>query len=123
MVNQIKNVVGSGTSAGQANAICGFSAQSLTATGSTQAGALQISSDVNEVTTTAASTGVILPFGNVPGDEIVISNYGASALTVYPAVGESINALSANTGFSVGANGRSYFVKSNATRWSAILSA
>lgn len=123
MPNQVKNIVAAGNSALSATAISGFSAQGLTATGAAQATALLLSSDVNEVTTTAASTGVMLPLGNSPGDEIIVGNFGASALSVYPSPGESINALAVNTAFSVAANGRAYFVKANPTRWMAILSA
>lgn len=123
MPNQLKNLTGTGASGTHAQNIGGTNSQALTALGSTQATGLQLFSDSNEFTTTAASTGAILPPNCVPSDECVVANYGASALTVYPALGESINALSVNTGFSVAANGRAYFIKTNATRWSAILSA
>jgi hypothetical protein len=89
-----------GVSAQAAQAIVGTVATSLTAVGSTQATALAIGAANNGITTAAASTGVILPASATPGDQIYIYNGGANAVTVYPAVGGTINNLSANTGFS-----------------------
>jgi hypothetical protein len=66
----------------------------------TQATALQLGSDINVCSTVAASTGVILQAMN-PGDEVIVRNGGANALLVYPPVGGTINALSANAGYSV----------------------
>lgn len=59
----------------------------LTATGSTQAGALQLvpGNTLIEVDTVASSTGVALPTA-IQGTEISIYNNGANTLTVYPAI-------------------------------------
>ncbi len=59
-----------------------------TATGSTQAGALQITGDLIELTTVAASTGVRLPQSDA-GMDIMVINDGASTLTVYTALEET----------------------------------
>jgi hypothetical protein len=69
--------------AGTAKLIVGEPAIGLTATGSTQSDALQLSADVNTVSTTAASTGVKLPRCE-KGALIVVNNQGAQTLTVYP---------------------------------------
>lgn len=80
-----KFLMGSGFSAGQATNLTGPVAGGLTATGTNLSTALQLTSDVNVVTTTAASTGVKLPFGDVaPGDEFKVVNLGANALAVFP---------------------------------------
>jgi hypothetical protein len=124
MANQLKNLMGAGQSALSANSISGYSSVALTATGSTQATALLLSSDVNEVTTTASSTGVLLPANAAPGDELVIANFGAQTLSVYPSgTTDTINALSAQTAFSVASGKTCYFVKVSSTRWASILTA
>lgn len=95
-----QRLVTAGLSAVQAQAIQGTVANTLTATGSTQATALPLGADINNVTTVTASTGVILPAMN-PGDEITTHNGGANALALYPPVGASINALGANAAYSI----------------------
>jgi hypothetical protein len=93
-------IVASGLSAVNSQAIQGVTANTLTATGSTQGTALALPADVNRFTTVAASTGTILPPMN-PGDEVIIYNGGANALSVYPPVGGAINAIAANSPYSV----------------------
>lgn len=102
---QGRKLVTAGLPGPVANAIVGDVANNLTATGSTQATALQLQADVNRFTTVAASTGAILPAMN-PGDQVVVFNGGASALLVYPPVGGTINALAANAGYSVATTAR-----------------
>ena len=70
--------------------ICGDAANSLTATGSTTADALQLSAVLNNVATTAASTGVKLPPAEM-GAMVVVFNSGANSLTVYPIAGTTID--------------------------------
>lgn len=116
-------LMGVGFSAGAAVNVCGDTADSLTATGTTNADALQLSAAINRVTTTAAGTGVLLP-PIEQGSGVVVMNSGANALLVYPGTGAAINALTTTTGgFSVAAGGRALFVAVNGTRWGAILSA
>lgn len=93
-------LVSAGFSAVQASAVEGTVANTLTATGSTQATALALPADVNRFTTVAANTGTILPLMNA-GDEAVIFNGGANALSVYPPVGGAINAVATNSAYSV----------------------
>lgn len=81
-----KFLMGSGFSGAQSNFLLGPVAGALTATGTDLATALQLTADLNIVTTTASSTGVKLPFGDIyPGDEIKVVNFGANALAVFPA--------------------------------------
>jgi len=119
---QIKSLMGSGLSAMASTSISGTCGTALTATGSTQATALLLSADVNEVTTTASSTGVQLPVSAI-GDEITVGNYGANTLSVYGQTGEGIGSGAANAAFSVAANKAAIFRKVSSTRWIAILSA
>ena len=71
--------------------ICGDVANTLTATGSVLADALQLSAVINNVTTTAASTGVKLPPAET-GAQVVVFNNGASTLTVYALTGSTVDA-------------------------------
>lgn len=71
----------------------------LTATGTTQPGALGLVQNFNEVTTVAAGSGVRLPAGttqSVTGLEVTVWNAGANTLNVYPPTSAQINALGLN---------------------------
>ena len=84
-------------------ALNGSVAAALTAAGNSQATALALVDDVNIVTTTAASSGVIVPT-MLAGDNITISNFGANALAVYPPVGGKLSNAATNTATSLAAN-------------------
>jgi hypothetical protein len=71
--------------------ICGDVANTLTATGSTITDALQLSAVINNVTTTASSTGVKLPPAET-GAQVVVFNNGANSLTVYALTGSTVDA-------------------------------
>ena len=117
-------LTGSGLPAQAAVNICGDVASTLTATGTSNADALRLTAAINEVTTTALGTGVLLPPLEV-GASVFVHNAGANALLVYPGTtGAQINALTATTGgFSIAAGGKALFVAVSGTRWSALLSA
>lgn len=119
---QRQKLIGSGLSALSSTVVTGDVASGLTAAGSTQGTALVLN-DVNEFTTTAASTGGILPVGSTVGDEVWVYNAGASTLSIYGQTGESINSASANAAFSVATTKGAVFKKVSSTRWMAILTA
>ena len=74
----------------------------LTAAGSTLTTALALNAKCNVVGTVAASTGVSLPSGALPGDVVYVSNGGANALSVYPATAAgTINGGSAGAAVSL----------------------
>lgn len=89
-----------GFSAVQAQAVEGTVANTLTATGTTQAAALALAGDINRFTTVGANSGAILPAMN-GGDRMTVFNGGANALSLYPPVGGQINAVGANTAYSI----------------------
>jgi hypothetical protein len=93
-------LVTAGISAPAAQAIQGTVAPGLTATGTTQAGALPLGADCCNFTTVPAGSGAILPTMN-PGDQISVYNGGANALLVYPPVGAQIKSLAVNAGYSI----------------------
>ena len=89
----------------------------ISAAGTTQATATALTKDVNQVTVVAASSGVILPTA-VAGMRIFVRNAQAvNALLVYPAVGGTINLLSANAGFSLALSTSTTFTAVSATQW------
>lgn len=108
-MSYIANLMAFGTAPALAQAIVGDVGNSLTAAGSTQGTALDLTAANNVVTTTAASTGVQLPPTNA-GDCVTVANLGANALLVYPIAGGVINALAANAGFSVAAGKVAIFI-------------
>lgn len=116
------NLTGSGLPPLAAEFIVGNVGSALTATGADQATALQLSADVNEITTAAASTGVRLPPMS-PGDTIFIYNIGANTVSLYPPVGESINAIAVNGAFSVATAKTVIVTKVSATRYATLLTA
>lgn len=123
MPNCVRKILGAGNPPLSAQNISGDASSGLTGLGSTQATALLQQSDCNEFTTVASSTGFVLNSLNTPGDEVFVANAGASPLSVYPELGASINALAANTAFSV-TNGKSaLFIKMTPTKYYSILSA
>lgn len=99
----------------------------LTATGTNQSTAFYLEHAINRFTTVASGTGCILPSFEYDGvsskenakcfKQVSIRNDGASALKVYPAVGEYINSLSVNSPFSI-ASGEAYiFKRVSETTW------
>jgi hypothetical protein len=64
--------------------------QALAATGATQADAHALTADWNDVETTPAGSGVVMPTMK-PGNDITIRNGGASPLNVYPFPGATID--------------------------------
>jgi hypothetical protein len=94
----------------------------ISAAGATQGTATALTKDINEVTTVAAGTGVIL-FASAAGNRVHIANAGANALAVYPASGEAINALAANTAFSLPAGKNAIFFCAATGKWYVVLTA
>lgn len=96
--------------------------QPLTATGNSQGTALAIPSgqDGTIVGTVAASTGVILPAAGVGlGEEYMIANHGANALSVYPAVGGKVGTAGTNAAYSLAAGKTGYFMFVGNLSWTA----
>lgn len=119
MPNQVSKLATAGISAVAAAAINGDTAFGLVATGSTQATALPLPAANNQIATTAASTGVLLPPGSA-GDELFVMNSGANALLVYAPTGATING---GASLSVPTLKSAYIVYLSATLIGAIVSA
>jgi hypothetical protein len=90
----------------------------VSAAGTTQGTATGLVSNINNVTVvTAAAAGVRLPTA-VAGMRILVRNSdSADTLSIYPATGGTINALSANAAFTIIAGTTTELVATTATQW------
>lgn len=88
-----------GLPASQSAAIVGGVARSLAAAGTTSATAAACRADLNEFTTVAAGAGAKLGIDTIgdtgsclcAGDKVVVANFGANAMALYPPSGGKIN--------------------------------
>ena len=119
-----KDVMGGGFSAGQAQALGGTVAMTVSAAGSTISDATALTASNNYVTTVASGAGVILPNG-VIGDAVQIYNAGANPLKVYPpnSGSQKIAPLAAAAAVLCPTNTMMGFYKWSSTQWVAELSA
>ena len=109
-----------GNAPGSTTAIAGYGTTGLVATGTTIADALQLSADFNTITTSSASTGVILP-PTEAGAVVVIRNDSGQTITVYPKSGSTINAAAST--LSVATAKTVVFYGMSATTWASITTA
>lgn len=88
----------------------------ISAAGSTQGTATALTTDINNVTTVASSTGVVLPTA-VAGQQITVINNGANILNIYPATGAAIDGLTTNTATYISKSVSITFRATSATQW------
>ena len=100
-------------------------ADNLTAhAGGTQAAGLQLTAQWNRITTVGtAADSVVLPVSAPNMDVIVMNAAAANSANVFPASGDTINALGANNAFALAANKAVHFYCVTAGQWHAILTA
>jgi hypothetical protein len=72
-------------------------ATTLTAAGTARSDALALTHEVNNITTAASGTGVVLPAG-VAGMRIAVFNNGVNAVKVYAAGSDTIDGTAGSTG-------------------------
>lgn len=91
----------------------------LTAAGTTRADALQLAKQINNVTTAAAGTGVILPASASAGIGaiIVVFNAGANAMQVYGAGSDTIDGVAGSTGVPLTNAKRCMYILVAANTW------
>ena len=118
-----KDVMGGGLSAQTAQALAGTINTSVSAAGSSQSDATELSASINSVTTVAASAGVKLPACEIGDDVWVYNGQVTNPLTVYPDSGATINQLSANTSITLPAYTGILCKRVTSTAWLAIRSA
>lgn len=92
----------------------------LAALGSTQADGAPIvsgSGSLVAITAADATKGVVLPASPTVGYVVEVKNVDNAVLKVYPAVGGTINVLSANGAISLAARVTAKFVATSSTQW------
>lgn len=95
-------------------------ADSLTATGDdSQANGLPLTATINNITTAdERNNTVVLPkIVSFASTFCVVKNNTGETLNIYPASGESINALAANTGVTLTSGSILVFYKATSTKW------
>lgn len=117
-----KRVLQAGFSAGQAKGLAGGVAATVTAAGTASTDAFALTQTVNYISTAAASSGVILPAGEV-GDDVWVHNAGANTVKIYPNSGAQINALGTNAAMSLAVNTGCLLKQISSTQWIGVLSA
>ena len=98
-------------------------ATGLTAAGTGQSDALEVTASLNVFSTVAASTGAKLNSGAGAGDVQIIYNGGANPLTVYPHSSAAINGLAVNAGHILATKTSCRYECASTTQWIAMLSA
>ena len=88
----------------------------IVAQGSVQGTATILNAGINNVTSVAASTGVLLPNIEI-GMEVIVRNSGANALLIYPYSYQSINAAAVNVAYSLPVLGSIKFIGLTETVW------
>lgn len=87
--------------------------------GGGQANAVLLTAAFNRVTTVATGGDSVRLPPAVPGATCVVFNRGAQSMNVFPATGQSINALSPNSALAVAAGAGARFVCVAAGIWDA----
>ena len=113
-------VLGSGNASLSTVSICGDGATGLVALGTTIADALQLSAVWNTITTSSASTGVILP-PTEAGAMVGIRNDSGQTITIYPKSGSTINAAAST--LSLATAKTVILFAPSATTWASVLTA
>ncbi len=89
---------------------------SVTAAGTTQGAATDLTKTYNIINTASANQGVQLPDA-VSGTRITVFNSTSNTIKIYPYTNESINDLSANAALTLGPEKGRDFIAISATQW------
>jgi hypothetical protein len=116
-------VFGSGMPGLTVQAMCQDSADALTATGTNQATAYEVTTAKALFSTVTSGTGCRLSPQATAGDSQVLFNAGANPLLVYPPVGAKVNSLPTNGGVILARNTGCEFHCMSTTQWFGVLSA
>lgn len=116
-------VFGAGIPGLAVQAICQDAQTSVSAAGTNQATATELTSADSEVTTVASGAGVVLASAATAGDTQTVFNAGANPLRIYPTTGASINKLPTNQHITLAVNTGVMFKKISSSRWFGVLSA
>ena len=91
---------------------------SVTAVGTNQATAFQITTDFVTVTSSSVGSGVVVSTAS-GGKNCIISNKSSNTILVYPAVGQTFDSLGVNSPISLPVNGLLELFGQSSTTWNA----
>ena len=118
-----QNIMAGGFSSGQAKAINGRIASTVSAAGTVITDATDLLADISKVSTVASGAGVQLANGEI-GDSQIVYNAGANTLKVYPDTStNAINQIAAGGAHSLATNTACVYYKLSTTQWVAMVSA
>jgi hypothetical protein len=89
----------------------------MSAAGTTQATAAEITADYVMVTTVAAGSGVLLPSGNLADEVVIVNGHGSESLLVYPRSGGKLNNAAADGALTLPPNMAAHFIGINDKNW------
>lgn len=96
----------------------------LTTAGTTQSGAPLLVGAINVLTTASGQVAALLPTNHAASSPIIVRVNTATAATIFPPTGGSINGGAANASFSVAQNKPTvFFAHPNGIDYTAVLSA
>jgi len=120
---RIRDLMGTGNSAGSAKAIAGTTA-AVTAAGTTQGAATLLSAETNIVTTAGGADAVVMPTGaqgSQPGDSCYVQNPSSTTCQVFPGGSDSANG--STSAISLAQNKMLIAKRLTATTWGYIVTA
>lgn len=91
----------------------------VAAAGTNQATAAALGAGLSVVTGASGTNGVRLPTA-VAGTMVIVKNTAAAALLIYPATGAAVNAVAANSAYSIALATSTILVASSATQWYSV---
>lgn len=103
--------------------LAGDSVAAVTAVGTAQAGAAALTGTINNVTTSAGQTAVVLPSNWPLASSILVYTNSATTALVFPPSGGNINEGAANASVNVAQGKATCFVRISATKWIALAGA
>jgi hypothetical protein len=89
----------------------------ITASTTQAQGQMALTKNINFVETVANANDVVTLPSAEPGSNIYISNAGANTLQVFPATGDSINAVAVNGSTTIASGASATFRTANSTNW------
>src|SRR5262245_62635356 len=91
----------------------------MSAAGTTQTDAAEITADYVLVTTVAAGSGVLLPAGNLSDEVVIVNGHATESLLIYPRSGGKLNNATADAALTLPANSAAHFIGINDKNWAA----
>lgn len=123
LVGLTSDLMGVGFSGGQAAVIGDTLTANLACVGTAQVGAAPVVNSVTTLTTSAGQTAAVLPASWPLLSNLLVYNNSATAATVFPPVGGTIDNGAANTSVAIAQNRGRIFVRLTNTAWITVYGA